>query len=189
MSHAERVSWDQHFRVGDHASREPDPFLLRLNDYQRLFPPGRNALELACGAGRHAVWLVENGWNVTACDVSMEGLRRAQALAAERGVRLMLCCLDLDNAVWPADRFDLIVCFFYLRRELFPALKAALRPGGLVVYKTYTNEGQGAPSRPSHPLHLLRPQELLDAFRDFRVLHYEETVQGRGLARLIARKS
>jgi len=188
MSRAEQVSWDEHFRAGDHAGREPDPFLLRLEDYKNLFPAGRSALDVACGAGRHAVWLAENGWNVTACDVSLEGLRRARALATERGVRLSLYCQDLETASLPANHFHLIVCFFYLQRELFSSLKAALRPGGLVVYKTYTTDGQGSPSRPSHPLHLLRPQELLHAFGGFRVLCYEETVQGRGLARLIAQQ-
>jgi SAM-dependent methyltransferase len=145
-------------------------------------------LDLAAGAGRHAVWLVERGWSVTACDISLEGLRRAKARATERGVRLALYCQDLESASLPANRFDLIVCFFYLQRDLFTPIRAALCPGGLIVYKTYTADNRHLPGGPTHPLHLLQPQELLNEFRGFRVLFYEETVKERGVAQLIAKK-
>ncbi|MBI2819557.1 MAG: class I SAM-dependent methyltransferase [Acidobacteria bacterium] len=188
MSRHERDSWNARFRSGDHSSSVPDPFLLHLEDYASILPAGRKALDIACGAGRHAAWLAEHGWKVTACDISLEALRRAQALASERGVRLALYCQELDTASLPANSFDLIVCFFYLQRDLFPVLKAALRPGGLIVYKTYTTEQLRFSAGPRHPLHLLQPQELLNAFREYRVLRYEETVKDRGVAQLIAQK-
>jgi SAM-dependent methyltransferase len=188
MSRQERATWDERFRTGDHAGAEPDPFLAQIEDYAELLPPGRCALDLACGAGRNAVYLAERGWDVTACDISLEGLRRAQSLARERGVRLKLFCQDLATAQLPAQHFDLVICFFYLLRELFPQIKATLRPGGLVVYKTYTTEQLRFPGRPRHPLHMLQPQELLEAFRDFRVLAYQEIVKERGVAQLIAQK-
>jgi SAM-dependent methyltransferase len=193
MSRAERDSWDERFRSGSHSSTAPDPFLLHLEDYTILLPAdrpaaGRKALDVACGAGRHAVWLAEHRWKVTACDISLEALRRAQALASERGVRVQLYCQDMETLSLPDNYFGLIICFFYLQRELFPVLKAALRSGGLMVYKTYTTDQRRFSGGPTHPLHLLKPQELLDAFRDFRVLHYEETVQDRGVAQLIALK-
>ena len=55
-------------------------------------------------------------------------------------------------------------------------------------YKTYTTDQLRFPGRPRHPLQMLRPQELLDAFRDFRVLAYQEIVKDRGVAQLIAQK-
>ena len=198
MSQQERSLWDERFRSGDHAAQEPDPFLLQLEEYSELLPnntahstssPMPQALDIACGAGRNAVWLAERGWRVTGCDISREGLRRARSLAAERGVSIELFCQDLDNAALNPNRFDLIVCFFYLQRKLFPALKAALRPKGLVVYKTYTVDQQRFPGRPRHPMHLLQPQELLEQFRGFRVLFYQEAVKGRGVAQIIAQKS
>ncbi len=216
MSRQEREAWDERFRSGDHAGEQPDPFLTQLEEYLDALPPDRHpawqenpkagpsagpqagpkagpqagakALELACGAGRNAVYLAERGWEVTACDISLEGLRAAQALAQKRGVRLQLFCQDLETAQLPAERFDLILCFFYLQRELFPQIRTALRPGGFLVYKTYTTEQLRFPGRPRHPLHLLRPQELLGAFRDFRVLAYQEIVKDRGVAQLIAQK-
>ena len=189
MSHEEQVAWDERFRTGDHAETEPDPFLIQLQDYEELFPAGGHALDVACGAGRNAVWLARKGWNVTACDISLEGLRRAQDLARMHGVQLNLFCQDLESAALPPDHFDLVVCFFYLHRELFPLLRTALRPKGLVVYKTYTTDQQRFPGRPRHPLHLLRPQELLEHFRGFRILLYQEVIKDKGVAQLIAQKA
>lgn len=207
MSRQERAAWDERFRAGDHAGTEPDPFLTQIEEYAELLPSGRRvgpkaagpkaarpkaarpkALELACGAGRNAVYLAERGWDVTACDISLEGLRKAQTLAGERGVRLHLFCQDLQTVQLPVEHFDLVLCFFYLQRELFPQIKATLRPQGLLVYKTYTTEQLRFPGRPRHPLHMLEPQELLDVFRDFRVLAYQEVVKERGVAQLIAQK-
>jgi tellurite methyltransferase len=147
-----------------------------------------SAIDLACGAGRNAVYLAEQGWDVTACDISLEGLKLARVLAENRGVSLRLFCQDLETIQLPAERFDLSVCFFYLQRKLFPQIKAALRRGGLVCYKTYTTDQLRFPGRPRHSTHMLRPQELLEAFEDFRVFLYQETVQGRGIAQLIAQK-
>lgn len=188
MSKRERVEWEERFRAGDHAGAEPDPFLKQLDEYSELFPAGRRALDVAAGAGRNAVRLAERGWDVTACDVSLEGLRKAQELARGHGVSLKLFCQDLETVLLPPNRFDLIVCFFYLQRSLFPSLKNALRPGGLILYKTYTVDQQRFPGRPRHPLHLLQRQELLTIFQDFRVLCYQEIVKDRGVAQLIAQK-
>lgn len=196
MSQQERAAWDERFRAGDHAGTEPDPFLTQIEEYAELLPSGRRAgpkagpkaLELACGAGRNAVYLAERGWDVTACDISLQGLRKAQILAGERGVRLQLFCQDLETVQFPVEHFDLVICFFYLQRELFPQIKATLRPQGLLVYKTYTTDQLRFPGRPRHPLHMLAPRELLEAFREFRVLTYQEIVKERGVAQLIAQK-
>ena len=188
MSQQERSVWDERFRTGEHADAQPDPFLKQLDEYRDLFPAKGHALDVACGAGRNAVWLAQKGWDVTACDFSLEGLRKTKALAEKRGVRLNLFCQDLETASVIPGRFDLIVCFFYLQRELFPLLKEALKPKGLIVYKTYTIDQQPFGGRPRHPMHLLQPQELLEQFRDFRVLFYQEVMKDRGIAQIIARR-
>jgi len=189
MASDERTQWDERFRAADqHATADPDPFLTQLDQYAHLFPKGRRALDVASGAGRNAVWLAERGWNVAACDISVEGLRRAQALARERGVPLNLLCQDLETIGLPPEHFDLVICFFYLQRSLFPILKTSLRRGGLLVYKTYTTQQLRFAGGPRHPMHLLGPGELRAAFSDLQELYYEETVIGRGVAQLIARK-
>lgn len=188
MSRQERNVWDERFRAGDHADSAPDPFLMQLQEYSQLWPLHGRALDVACGAGRNAVWLAQKGWAVTACDISMEGLRKTRELARHHGLRLDLFCQDLDAPPLVVNHFDLIICFFFLDRKLFPLLKAALRPRGLIVCKTYTVDQQQFAGRPRHKMHLLEPQELLSQFRDFRVVYYQETMQGRGVAQIIAQK-
>jgi SAM-dependent methyltransferase len=212
MSRQERADWDERFRAGDHAGEDPDPFLARLDDYLEALPADRSplsrpegivtpeaspsaeapkaprAIDLACGAGRNAVYLAERGWDVTACDISLEGLRAAHTLARKRSVSLRLFCQDLETVQLPTENFDLVLCFFYLQRELFPQIRNTIRPGGFLVCKTYTTDQLRFPGRPRHQLHMLRPQELLAAFQDFRVWVYQETLQGRGVAQLIAQK-
>jgi SAM-dependent methyltransferase len=121
MSRQERAAWDERFRSGDHAGEDPDPFLAQLEEYfsalhnrplgvpEAATPKASEALDLACGAGRNAVYLAGRGWRVTACDISLEGLRAARALAQKRGVSLGLFCQDLEAIQLPAARFDLVV--------------------------------------------------------------------------------
>jgi tellurite methyltransferase len=193
MSQEERRSWDERYGAGDHTGTEPDPFLAMLDDYRSLLPESGRALDVACGAGRNTVWLAQRHWSVTGCDISMEGLRKARGLASERGVTMDLVCADLETSTpfhtQSSGLFDLILCFFYLERSLFPLLKAALKPGGLIVYKTYTLDQKRISGRPMHSAYLLERQELLHAFRDFRVLYYQELVSGRGVAQMIAQKT
>ncbi len=188
LSLEDKKPWNERYRAGEHSSPEPDPFLAKLDDYAGLLPAGRRALDVACGAGRNAVCLARHSWSVTGCDLSIEGLGRAGLLARENGVALDLLCVDLESFSPPPESFDLIICFFYLQRDLFPVLGSALRPGGFLVYQTYTVDQLQFPGGPRHPEHLLRHQELLRAFPGLRVLYYEETVLGRGVARLMARK-
>ncbi len=208
MSREDQARWDERFRTGSHAGANPDPFLFQLEDYWELLPEHGRALDLACGPGRNAVWFgekvkekaqiraeergirpdLEPDWSITGFDISLEGLRKARALACERAVHLDLACVDLDTPPPCEGRFDLILCFSFLDRELFSWIRSALRPGGLVVYKTYTVESMRFTGGPRNERFLLRPQELLEYFRDFRVLLYQETVKDRGVAQMIARK-
>lgn len=188
MSQQERMVWDERFRARDHADAAPDPFLAQLEEYWQPLPAHGRALDVACGAGRNAVWLAGKGWEVTACDISLEGLRMTRDLASERCVHLDLVCLDLEAPPPWRDQFDLVIVFFYLDRKLFPWLKAALRPQGIIVYKTYTIDQEQFPGRPRHRMYLLEHQELLNYFRDFRVLVYQEAVKERGVAQIIAQK-
>src|SRR5712692_8432386 len=137
---AEAAEWDARFRAGDHSEASPDPFLLSAEQFLELIPKGGSALDLACGAGRHAVWLAERGCRVTAVDFSAEALAKTERLAHERGVSVQCLQLDLESPDIDlgAEACDLICGFFFLHRPLFPALCCALRPGGLMIYKTYT---------------------------------------------------
>src|SRR5262249_695847 len=145
------------------------------------------------GVGRHALWLANNGWDVTVAEVSGLALAKLEQHAAARNVTVKPLLTDLST---PAGRkliapasYDLIPVFFYLERKLFPVLLKALRPGGFLIYKTYTVDQLRFPGGPRHPLHLLKHNELLRAFRSLRVLHYRETVKDKGVAEFVGLKA
>ena len=133
-----------------------------------LVPPGAAVLDLAAGSGRHTAFFASRGHPVTALD------RDVSALFASDTVEVIAADLE-DGSPWPlADRrFGAIVVTNYLHRPLFPALFAALLPGGILLYETFMegNERFGKPSRPDF---LLKDGELLDLVRGrFSVTAYE----------------
>ena len=190
MNENERAAWDCRYREGTHSSLTPDPFMVSAYDefIAPAFPRGGNALDLAGGVGRHAIWLAEHGWQVTLVDISPEGLAQATWEAGERGVSI--ACHEADLAIWPlpASAFDLILNFFYLERSLFAPIEGALKPGGILLFRTYTREQLKLSGGPTHPMHLLETNELLRAFLSMRVLHYRETFREKAIAELVAQK-
>jgi SAM-dependent methyltransferase len=187
--------WDERFRGGSHVDPTADPVFEQSRKYWDLLPAcpqgvQRAAVDVACGAGRHSVALAASGFAVTAVDFSREGLCLGEELARSRGVPVDWTERDLESAA--ADlgegRYDLAAVFFFLHRPVLPLLRRCLRPGGLLVYKTYSVDQLRYPGRPSHRAYLLEHNELLRAFAGFRVLVYEEQWEGRGTAALIAQK-
>ena len=171
----------------DHGDPVPDPFLVSSEEWLSLLPQGASALDLACGAGRHAVWLAQRGFRVTAVDFSSEALHKTEALAAGE-VRCLKVDLESPELNLGREVYHLICGFFFLHRPAFPVIRDALKPGGLILYKTYTTDQLRYPGRPRHPMHLLEPNELLRVFEGFRVFRYEENLQGRGTAGIVAQK-
>lgn len=167
-----RERWDRRW-AGEraHASTAPSGFLLAEAAALR---PG-TALDLACGAGRNAVWLAEHGWRVTAVDFSGVALRMARALAAER--RVAVDWIEADVVTWtpPARAYDL-VCVLYLqlpapeRRTALARAADAVRAGGtlLVVGHDLLNltEGWGGPTQPEV---LFTPDDVVAEIGDLRV--------------------
>src|ERR1700691_1523443 len=130
----DRERWNAKFLAGEAQSVEPDPLLLEVCPDTT---PGR-ALDLAGGAGRHALWLAQRGWDVVLSDISDEGLAIAASRATESGVTLALRRESAaETLVWASanEPFDLIVVFWCLLRDHFPALPGLLAPSGLLVYK------------------------------------------------------
>ncbi len=125
-----------------------------------LLPPAARVLDVACGHGRHVHWLAGAGHRVTAID-------RDPALLAPLAALATPLVADLEADPWPLPgrRFDAVVVTNYLWRALFPALKAAVAPGGLLIYETFA-QAHAALGRPRRPEFLLRPGELLDVLRD-----------------------
>jgi tellurite methyltransferase len=187
----EKALWDKKYSEGSHSSVAPDRFLPKVYDeFLSALAPGR-ALDVAGGVGRHAIWLAEHGWRVKLLDISAVGIALARENAARCSAASAIITeqrnLNTEHDLG-RELYDLVMVFFFLQRELFPALISALKPGGHLIYKTYTTEQQRFSGGPSHPMFLLRPNELLHSFSSLRILHYHETLKEKGMAELVARK-
>jgi tellurite methyltransferase len=184
----ERRRWDARY-AGTTRPAAPAPWLLQ---WAERLPPGR-ALDLACGSGGNVLALAERGWDVTGIDVSPVGLRVVQREARRRGLGVTLVAADLDQYPLPHDRYDVVCVFRFLERALMPAIAAALRPGGTLLYETFTTAQREQPGGPRCEAFLLEPGELPRLVSGLDVIVYEEGAWERegkheALARLVARR-
>ena len=189
---ADQPRWDKRFGRKEFAlGKEPNPFLKR---HIHLLPKGR-ALDVATGEGRNAVFLAQNGFDVDAVDISQKGLKKAQKLAREKGVKINTFLVDLDQYPIAKERYDLIANFYFLKRSLIPRIRKGLKKGGRVVFETYLLEhktlGVGGPKQAKY---FLKPNEPLRLFRNFQILFYREGIFREGgrrkaVASLIAEKT
>jgi SAM-dependent methyltransferase len=123
-------------------------------------------LDVACGAGRHAIFFVERGFEVFAVDRNDQPLPNS----------IHFQKADLENgSPWPFEgrKFAAIVVTNYLHRPLLPILRESLDEGGVLIYETFMagNERYGKPSNPDF---LLWPGELLEAFGTLSVVAFEQ---------------
>jgi SAM-dependent methyltransferase len=153
----------------------PSAFLARQ---KAVLPKRGRALSIADGEGRNGVWLAEQGLEVVSMDFSPTAQAKARALAASRGVTIATELADLSVWEWPADAFDVIVSIFaqpLTRDRLFPGIRRALKPGGLLLLEGYPPRqlqfGTGGPD----DLERLYTREQLEAgFGDFSQVRIEE---------------
>lgn len=171
--------------MGAGHSSAPSPFLLR---HLAALPAG-DALDVACGRGRHALLLARRGWRVTAVDRDAEALEALAAAATAEGLGLTTVQRDLETDPLPPGPWDVVLDFRYLQRSLAPSLAAALRSGGVLVFETFTR-AQAAFGHPRNPAFLLAPGELRAMFPTLALLDYEETVRddAEAVASLLARR-
>lgn len=164
--------WDERYRRGEHATVEPSRLLMRA---VAQLAPGR-ALDVACGAGRHALYLAAHGWRVTAVDASRVGVELMQSRARERGLSIDARVADLegDGFEIEAESYDLISDFYYLQRDLFARLRAGVRTGGTLVAAIHMVD-ESPDIKPMNPDFLLEPGELREFFSDWEIEHYHET--------------
>jgi SAM-dependent methyltransferase len=198
MDADESKRWDERYRSGEFSYRTPDPFVTgaHANHLQSLLPSSSTGLDLAGGAGHHAIWLAQQGWRMTLADWSETALELArqhvQELPAGKSLEIVHgVAHDVVTQFFAAGRrFGFVLVSFFLDRAVLPRLPELLLPGGLLLYRTYTedNERLGNPRGPRNPEYLLRSQELLETFRGMKILHYNETAVNKGVAELIAQR-
>ncbi len=172
MMQEDQKHWDEKHAAG-HGEDSPSSFLEEvLRSKSWTIGLGR-ALDIATGKGRNAVFLAEHGFKVDAMDISAVALEEARKIAQAKKLDIKFIEADLDHAELPEAAYELIVDFNFLERALIPKIKSALKPGGHIVFETFLID-QKELGHPRNPAYLLGHNELLDLFRDFRVLYYQE---------------
>jgi tellurite methyltransferase len=194
--------WDEKYRLT--AAVQPAEPASIVRELLPLLPRGP-ALDVACGTGRHSLLLGARGQHVTAVDWSGTGLEVLEARSRAEGIPIRrissaaqiakrhhggidLVQADLEQLPLPESTFELILSVQYLQRSLFPQLQRALRPGGVLLFETFTRARLEFNGGPRNPEYLLRSGELRNAFSGLRVLFYRELRAGQGIASLMAQK-
>jgi len=184
-----KPDWNTRWRDRADQPLTVDPWLLSVAP---LLPGGGNALDLACGRGRHALFLAERGFTVTAIDSSSEALAQLRNEATLRALAIETREVDLETSPeLPPSSYDVILLLFYLQRSLLPSLREAVRPGGIAVVRTFSSAGP-FPGGPANPDFVLRPGELLEVFAGWEILRHEEGIEpsskGGSVAGIVARR-
>jgi SAM-dependent methyltransferase len=161
--------WNAHYAGTEYSAAPPDPLLIQLAEG---LPPGR-ALDLACGTGRHALYLARLGWRVTAVDAAPAAIDRLRREAP--GIDAQVADLEHGEYTIEPASFDLICDFLYLQRDLFAAIREGVRPGG--VFAGAIDLGG---------TFALDSGELRNEFRGWKISYYSESD---GVARIVARRA
>ena len=165
--------------------QQPSSWLIANAD---LLPQRGRVLDVACGHGRHALWLASRGLDVRAIDRNPEAIAVVRESAASRGLKIDAEVVDLETDPPPAipGDFDAILVFNYLHRPLMPLLRKGLKPGGRIFYETFTTR-QAERGHPTNPAFLLKDGELAALMAPLSVLRSREgDFEGRFVASVVA---
>lgn len=164
MAKEEKKRWNEKYQNNPIPER---PVAL-ITEYAKL-ATGRQALDIACGMGRNSKYLASIGFEVDALDISsvaIEALQETPHIHPKE--------VDFDHFVLPKNSYDLIICTYFLKRELFAQITEALVDGGIFLFETflYHPENEKAPSNPAF---LLNEGELEIVFdHEYEILHLRE---------------
>ena len=186
MTISDREKWDGRYAQMGPAGPAPS-WLERVRGH---LPAWGNALDVASGSGRIALWLARRGYETAAVDTSEVGLSLLQRSARDQELELETRVLDLQYEPLPQGPFSVIAFFHYLDRELFAAMAAGLTVGGVLLCELHTTANLAYRPHPSRRC-LLESGELPGLVAPLRLLQYGEGVYGgdQGLARCVAVKT
>lgn len=152
-------------------------------------------LDLACGAGRHALAAAALGGEVTAVDLDPARLQAGRQAARERNLTVNWVEWDLTEPLPPLGTFDVVLIFNYLDRARMRDLLGFLRPGGVLVMETFLEDQRAFEWGPTSDAHLLQRGELPTLVTPLQVVFGREVIEPVGgvqwtaLASVVARKA
>lgn len=147
-----------------------------LREYAHLLPEQGDALDIACGWGGNTLFLAGLGFKTFAWDLSPIAIQKLNDTAMALGLDLVAEAIDVQVAVFPQQRFDVIAVSKFLDRTLSRSIVDALRPGGLLFYQTFLL-AKDPDIGPSNPEFLLAENELLSMFSGLKLLVYYEDLR------------
>jgi SAM-dependent methyltransferase len=183
-------NWDQRYRLGEQPSADLDfqPAALVVETASKA--PAGKALDLACGAGRNALWLAAQGWSVTAVDGAPAAIEILRQRGVEQGLQVDARVANLEKSEYRIEpsAWDLIAICYYLQRDLFEPAKLGLKPGGLLLAIAHITEPGEEPTYKR-----LKPGELSSYFQGWEIVHlYEgkpnDSSHRRRVAEIVARR-
>lgn len=168
-----KTYWDKKYNNEEYVfGKTPAKFLSQNYSY---IPEGSRVLDMGMGEGRNAVFLARKGYKVTGVDISSVAVNKAQLLAREFGVRINTVVASLNNYKIPKNSLDAVICFYYVDRSLNKRMMEWLKPGGILVYESHTDNQRKVKGNENYDKrYLLRAGELLEMFPNMTVLKYEE---------------
>ena len=180
----DKARWDKHYNIeGFLFGTEPIPFLKK-----NIHLLSKNkALDLAMGEGRNGVYLATQGFDVLGLDISPTGLNKANQLAEHHNVKIKTQVVDLESYQLKKNFYDVILCTYYMQRDLFKQIKDSLKPGGMVLIETYNTDYLQYARFPKK--YLLEHNELLEIFKEFKIIRYQAYDDGKeAYSSIIAQK-
>jgi len=191
VSELDREKWNRRYREGAYTERV-HPCAL-LEDWIDGIPVGR-AIDVACGAGRNALYLADRGFAVDAVDISGEALDRARGIARQMNLAVNWLEHDLDDPPELGSSYQLILVVRYVNLPLIRQLVTHLAPGGFLICEQHlvTREEVVGPSSAAFRV---KHGDLLALAQGLQIRHLEETLvpepdgQTAALAQLVARKA
>ncbi|MFC2057790.1 class I SAM-dependent methyltransferase [Campylobacterota bacterium] len=164
MALEDKERWDEKYQN----NKIPDEPIKLITDYAAL-APGKQALDIACGMGRHSKYLASLGFEVDALDISSVALDQLKEIPHIHAKEV-----DFDTYTLPKEKYDLIVCTYYLERKLFPQMIEALKPNGIILFETFLHHPDNERA-PSNPAFMLNEGELEATFDErCELLHIPE---------------
>lgn len=164
MSQADKDRWN-----GKYLDNPPQLTPIKLVSEHAKLATGKQALDIACGMGRHSRYLVSQGFTVDALDISSVAI---DALQHEQNINAIE--VDFDTYELQKDSYDLIVCTYFLERRLFPQMIDALKVNGVIIMQTFLYDTEND-RQPSNSNFMLNSGELEEHFETrCELLHISE---------------
>ena len=164
MSIEDKERWDKKYKN----NLIPTKVVQIVEEYAKL-AKGNKALDIACGMGRNTKFLATIGFEVDALDISPVAIENLQNIPNIHAIEV-----DFDTYRLKENSYDLIVCTYFLKRELFPHIYKALKENGIFIFETFMHHADNT-KVPSNKSFLLNKGELEATFdKNYEIMHLRE---------------